>query len=265
MKLKKYGATLLGLLLAASMAACGTTNPETVDPTAEPTNAPASDPVVLEPTVPTDEPAMNPTDDPADAEDDPAGGQTGVPNPRTDYASAAELNAALGFTVIELDADAGYTAASFAAIDGKVGEILYRDEGGAELCLRTARASDGMDAEPTRAPRSCSGAPASMTARSCCGSPTERRRARLPRRASARRTLPMLPRASSLPADIHPPQPIGPRRICRWGRNLSKKSRYKPLRRFAHENYAGRTKKFVKSSDQYGALRCKNSVKNKVL
>ncbi len=147
MKLKKYGATLLGLLLAASMAACGTTNPETVDPTAEPTNAPASDPVVLEPTAPTDEPAMNPTDDPADAEDDPAGGQTGVPNPRTDYASAAELNAALGFTVIELDADAGYTAASFAAIDGKVGEILYRDEGGAELCLRTARASDGMDAE----------------------------------------------------------------------------------------------------------------------
>lgn len=147
MKLKKYGAALLGLLLAASMAACGTTKPETVDPTAEPTNAPASDPVVLEPTAPTDEPAMNPTDDPADAEDDPAGGQTGLPNPRMDYADAAKLNAALGFTVIELDADAGYTAKSFAAIDGKVGEILYRDEGGAELCLRTAKASDGMDAE----------------------------------------------------------------------------------------------------------------------
>ena len=84
MKLKKYGAALLGLLLAASMAACGTTKPEAVDPTAEPTNAPASDPVVLEPTAPTGEPAMNPTDDPADAEDDPAGGQAGVPNPRTD-------------------------------------------------------------------------------------------------------------------------------------------------------------------------------------
>ena len=146
MKLKKYGAALLSLLLAAAMAACSAVKPETVDPTADPANA-AADPVVLDPVAPTDEPAANPTDVPAGATDAPAAGQTGVPNPRTEYAGAAELNAALGFPVIELDADAGYTAVSFVAIDAKVGEILYQGEGGAELCLRTARASDDMDAE----------------------------------------------------------------------------------------------------------------------
>ena len=151
MKLKPYGAMLASLLLAVSLAACSAAGPINTDPTSEPTDptsAPDTEPVVLSPVEPTDEPSPKPTDEPAAGPTDASGdGQTGVPNPRTDYLSVAELNGVLGFSAIELDPEAGYTAAAYSAINGNIGEILYRADGGAELCLRTARASEDMDAE----------------------------------------------------------------------------------------------------------------------
>ena len=55
-----------------------------------------------------------------------------------------ELDAALGFNVYVLDADSGYTAEEFTVIDGTVGEIIYRNEAGAELCLRTAKGAEDI-------------------------------------------------------------------------------------------------------------------------
>lgn len=151
-------ALLLSALLLLALAACSTGNNSagngnTAAPTGEPTAEPTSEPVVLEPSDPTAEPDATATDDPAtvtdDANataDDPAAttddAGASVPNPRVEVASLEELDAALGFHVYVLDADSGYTAEEFTVIDGTVGEILYRNEAGVELCLRTAQGTD---------------------------------------------------------------------------------------------------------------------------
>ena len=86
MKLKPYGAMLASLLLAVSLAACSAAGPINTDPTSEPTNptsVPDTEPVVLSPIKPTDEPAASPTDEPAASPTDASGdGQTGVTYPR---------------------------------------------------------------------------------------------------------------------------------------------------------------------------------------
>ena len=153
-------ALLLSALLLLALAACSTGNNSagngnTAAPTGEPTAEPTSEPVVLEPSDPTAEPGATATDDPAtvtnDANataDDPAAttddAGASVPNPRVEVASLEELDAALGFNVYVLDADSGYTAEEFTVIDGTVGEILYRNEAGAELCLRTAKGAEDI-------------------------------------------------------------------------------------------------------------------------
>lgn len=139
-------ALLLSALLLLALAACSTGNNSagngnTAAPTGEPTAEPTSEPVVLEPSDPTAEPGATATDDPAATTDD-AGAS--VPNPRVEVASLEELDAALGFNVYVLDADSGYTAEEFTVIDGTVGEILYRNEAGAELCLRTAKGAEDI-------------------------------------------------------------------------------------------------------------------------
>ena len=154
-------ALLLSAMLLLALAACSTGSDTTggdatAAPTAEPTEAPTSEPVVLEPAEETEEPDDATTDtdatgDDADATGDDANatgddadatGDVGLANPRVDYASVQELNEALGFTVYELDAASGYTAQSFTAIGGTIGEILYADDAGVELCLRTAQGTD---------------------------------------------------------------------------------------------------------------------------
>ena len=61
-----------------------------------------------------------------------------------EYADVSELNAALGFTVLELDADAGYTAAGYTAIGDSIGEIQYASEAGAQLALRTGAGAEDI-------------------------------------------------------------------------------------------------------------------------
>lgn len=147
-------ALLLSAMLLLALAACSTGSDTTgsdatAAPTAEPAEDPTSEPVVLEPTEETEEPDDATTDtdatgDDADATGDDADttGDVGLANPRVDYASVQELNEALGFTVYELDAASGYTAQSFTAIGGTIGEIIYADDAGVELCLRTAQGTD---------------------------------------------------------------------------------------------------------------------------
>ena len=139
-------ALLLSALLLLALAACSTGNNSagngnTAAPTGEPTAEPTSEPVVLEPSDPTAEPDATATDDPAATTDDTG---ASVPNPRVEVASLEELDAALGFHVYVLDADSGYTAEEFTVIDGTVGEILYRNEAGVELCLRTAKGAEDI-------------------------------------------------------------------------------------------------------------------------
>ena len=67
-----------------------------------------------------------------------------APNPLVEYADVSELNAALGFTVLELDADAGYTAAGYTAIGSSIGEIQYASEAGAQLALRTGAGAEDI-------------------------------------------------------------------------------------------------------------------------
>lgn len=140
-------ALLLSAMLLLALAACSTGSDTTggdatAAPTAEPTEAPTSEPVVLEPAEETEEPDDATTDTDATGDDADATGDVGLANPRVDYASVQELNEALGFTVYELDAASGYTAQSFTAIGGTIGEILYADDAGVELCLRTAQGTD---------------------------------------------------------------------------------------------------------------------------
>lgn len=144
---KTIAALLMSALLLLAPAACSTTNGGTQGAATDaPAGAPTSEPAVLKPADPTAEPAAAATGDPSGTADDPAetadDPSAGVVNPRTDYASVAELNAALGFEVCELDAESGFTAKSFTAIDGTIGEIVYHNEAGAELCLRTAAGAE---------------------------------------------------------------------------------------------------------------------------
>lgn len=143
--IKKYVALLLSAMLIAALAvACTAQDDPKMDPTTNPTVEPSGDPVVIDPIDPTDAPPVDPTDEP-DPSDDPG---TQVPNPRTEYASVAELNAALGFDVRVLSEETGFTAASFASIGldatSMTGEIVYRNEAGAEICLRTAKGTEDI-------------------------------------------------------------------------------------------------------------------------
>ena len=92
--------------------------------------------------------ATDPATDGGDEATDPAtdGGGEGLeaPNPLVEYADVSKLNAALGFTVLELDADAGYTAAGYTAIGDSIGEIRYTSEAGAQLTLRTGAGAEDI-------------------------------------------------------------------------------------------------------------------------
>lgn len=155
--LKAWAALLccaLALALAACTAGTGTaaTEPPATDAGAEATQQPETVVVTDEGTDGGDE-ATDPATDGGDEATDPAttggdeatdpatdggdgatGGGEGLeaPNPLVEYADVSELNAALGFTVLELDADAGYTAAGYTAIGSSIGEIQYASEAGAE-------------------------------------------------------------------------------------------------------------------------------------
>lgn len=156
----------LALALAACTAGTGTaaTEPPATDAGAEATQQPETVVVTDEGTDGGDE-ATDPATDGGDEATDPAtdggdeatdpattggdeatGGGEGleVPNPLVEYADVSELNAALGFTVLELDADAGYTAAGYTAIGDSIGEIRYASEAGAQLALRTGAGAEDI-------------------------------------------------------------------------------------------------------------------------
>lgn len=156
----------LALALAACTAGTGTaaTEPPATDAGAEATQQPETVVVTDEGTDGGDEAtdpatdggdeATDPATDGSDEATDPAtdggdgatdGGETAeVPNPLVEYADVSELNAALGFTVLELDADAGYTAAGYTAIGDSIGEIQYASEAGAQLALRTGAGAEDI-------------------------------------------------------------------------------------------------------------------------
>ena len=123
----------LALALAACTAGTGTaaTEPPATDAGAEATQQPET--VVV-------------TEEGTDGGDEATGGGEGLeaPNPLVEYADVSELNAALGFTVLELDADAGYTAAGYTAIGSSIGEIQYASEAGAQLTLRTGAGAEDI-------------------------------------------------------------------------------------------------------------------------
>ena len=145
----------LALALAACTAGTGTaaTEPPATDAGAEATQQPETVVVTDEGTDGGDE-ATDPATDGGDEATDPAtdggdgatGGGEGLeaPNPLVEYADVSELNAALGFTVLELDADAGYTAAGYTAIGDSIGEIQYASEAGAQLALRTGAGAEDI-------------------------------------------------------------------------------------------------------------------------
>ena len=167
--LKAWAALLccaLALALAACTAGTGTaaTEPPATDAGAEATQQPETVVVTDEGTDGGDE-ATDPATDGGDEATDPAtdggdeatdpatdggdgatGGGEGLeaPNPLVEYADVSELNAALGFTVLELDADAGYTAAGYTAIGSSIGEIQYASEAGAQLTLRTGAGAEDI-------------------------------------------------------------------------------------------------------------------------
>ena len=167
--LKAWAALLccaLALALAACTAGTGTaaTEPPATDAGAEATQQPETVVVTDEGTDGGDE-ATDPATDGGDEATDPAttggdeatdpatdggdeatGGGEGLeaPNPLVEYADVSELNAALGFTVLELDADAGYTAAGYTAIGDSIGEIQYASEAGAQLALRTGAGAEDI-------------------------------------------------------------------------------------------------------------------------
>ena len=145
----------LALALAACTAGTGTaaTEPPATDAGAEATQQPETVVVTDEGTDGGDE-ATDPATDGGDEATDPAtdggdgatGGGEGLeaPNPLVEYADVSKLNAALGFTVLELDADAGYTAAGYTAIGDSIGEIQYTSEAGAQLALRTGAGAEDI-------------------------------------------------------------------------------------------------------------------------
>ena len=145
----------LALALAAGTAGTGTaaTEPPATDAGAEATQQPETVVVTDEGTDGGDE-ATDPATDGGDEATNPAtdgsdeatdGGETAeVPNPLVEYADVSELNAALGFTVLALDADAGYTAAGYTAIGDSIGEIQYASEAGAQLALRTGAGAEDI-------------------------------------------------------------------------------------------------------------------------
>lgn len=156
----------LALALAACTAGTGTaaTEPPATDAGAEATQQPETVVVTDEGTDGGDE-ATDPATDGSDEATDPAttggdeatdpatdggdeatGGGEGLeaPNPLVEYADVSELNAALGFTVLELDADVGYTAAGYTAIGSSIGEIRYTSEAGAKLTLRTGAGAEDI-------------------------------------------------------------------------------------------------------------------------
>ena len=134
----------LALALAACTAGTGTaaTEPPATDAGAEATQQPETVVVTDEGTDGGDEA----TDPATDGGDGATGGGEGLeaPNPLVEYADVSELNAALGFTVLELDADAGYTAAGYTAIGDSIGEIQYASEAGAQLALRTGAGAEDI-------------------------------------------------------------------------------------------------------------------------
>lgn len=134
----------LALALAACTAGTGTaaTEPPATDAGAEATQQPETVVVTDEGTDGGDEA----TDPATDGGDGATGGGEGLeaPNPLVEYADVSELNAALGFTVLELDADAGYTAAGYTAIGSSIGEIQYASEAGAQLALRTGAGAEDI-------------------------------------------------------------------------------------------------------------------------
>ena len=150
----------LALALAACTAGTGTaaTEPPATDAGAEATQQPETVVVTDEGTDGGDEAtdpaadggdeATDPATDGGDEATDPAtdGGGEGLeaPNPLVEYADVSKLNAALGFTVLELDADAGYTAAGYTAIGSSIGEIQYASEAGAQLTLRTGAGAEDI-------------------------------------------------------------------------------------------------------------------------
>lgn len=156
----------LALALAACTAGTGTaaTEPPATDAGAEATQQPETVVVTDEGTDGGDEatdpatdggdeatdPATDGSDEATDPATDGGDGATGggegleVPNPLVEYADVSELNAALGFTVLELDADAGYTAAGYTAIGDSIGEIQYASEAGAQLALRTGAGAEDI-------------------------------------------------------------------------------------------------------------------------
>lgn len=145
--LKAWAALLccaLALALAACTAGTGTaaTEPPATDAGAEATQQPETVVVTDEGTDGGDEA----TDPATDGGDEATGGGEGLeaPNPLVEYADVSELNAALGFTVLELDADAGYTAAGYTAIGSSIGEIQYASEAGAQLALRTGAGAEDI-------------------------------------------------------------------------------------------------------------------------
>ena len=161
--LKAWAALLccaLALALAACTAGTGTaaTEPPATDAGAEATQQPETVVVTDEGTDGGDEAtdpaadggdeATDPATDGGDEATDPAtdGGGEGLeaPNPLVEYADVSKLNAALGFTVLELDADAGYTAAGYTAIGDSIGEIQYTSEAGAQLALRTGAGAEDI-------------------------------------------------------------------------------------------------------------------------
>lgn len=145
----------LALALAACTAGTGTaaTEPPATDAGAEATQQPETVVVTDEGTDGGDEatdPATTGGDEATDPATDGGDGATGggegleAPNPLVEYADVSELNAALGFTVLELDADAGYTAAGYTAIGSSIGEIQYASEAGAQLTLRTGAGAEDI-------------------------------------------------------------------------------------------------------------------------
>ncbi|GEM_PF-2915318 len=156
--LKAWAALLccaLALALAACTAGTGTaaTEPPATDAGAEATQQPETVVVTDEGTDGGDEatdPATTGGDEATDPATDGGDGATGggegleAPNPLVEYADVSELNAALGFTVLELDADAGYTAAGYTAIGSSIGEIQYASEAGAQLTLRTGAGAEDI-------------------------------------------------------------------------------------------------------------------------
>lgn len=69
---------------------------------------------------------------------------TGVPNPITTYSSVDGINDAVGFDMVTLPPETGFTPEDYETIDGAIAQMVYTNEDGATVTVRMAEGSDDI-------------------------------------------------------------------------------------------------------------------------